>query len=145
MTEAVLTADGIRLGVTASSREDAVRLCGEHLLAVGAIERPYIDAMWEREQRFSSYVGEQVAIPHGTDDSRRFVKHAQLVLLRFDTPVDWDGETVRIAIGIASAGSEHMDVLGALAEALMREHLREVLLTSEDVDEITSLLTEAFK
>ena len=68
---------GILLDVTASSREEAVTLCGETLEKLGCVSSEYVAAMWEREQLFSSYVGREVAIPHGTDASRVFVKHAR--------------------------------------------------------------------
>ena len=58
MTSAILTARGIRLGCTATSREEAVHLCGELLNEIGAVERPYIAAMWERENLMSSFIGE---------------------------------------------------------------------------------------
>ena len=144
MTDTVLTADAVHIGVTASSREGAVRLCGSYLLDLGAIEPPYIDAMWERELIMSSYVGEHVAIPHGTDASRMYVKRAQLVVVRFAEPIDWDGESVEMAVGIASAGHEHVEVLGSLAEALLDDHIRTRLFTTTEPQEIAELLTKAF-
>lgn len=144
MTNTVLTADAVHIGVTASSREEAVRLCGAYLLEVGAIEPPYVDAMWERELIMSSYVGERVAIPHGTDASRAYVRRAQLVVVRFAAPVDWDGESVEMAVGIASAGHEHVEVLGSLAEALLDEHIRTRLFSTTEPREIADLLTKAF-
>ena len=144
MTNTVLTADAVHIGVTASSREEAVRLCGAYLLELGAIEPPYVDAMWERELIMSSYVGERVAIPHGTDASRAYVRRAQLVVVRFAAPVDWDGESVEMAVGIASAGHEHVEVLGSLAEALLDEHIRTRLFGTTEPQEIADLLTKAF-
>ena len=144
MTDQVLSGTAIHLGVTASSREEAVRLCGEALLALGAIAPEYIDAMWERELLMSSYVGERLAIPHGTDRSRQYVKRAQLTVLRFAEAVDWAGEPVEIAVGIASAGDEHVEVLGSLAQALIDDDLRAILFTSTDVEEIAQVLTKAF-
>lgn len=144
MTNTVLTADAVHIGVTASSREEAVRLCGAYLLELGAIEPPYVDAMWERELIMSSYVGERVAIPHGTDASRAYVRRAQLVVVRFAAPVDWDGESVEMAVGIASAGHEHVEVLGSLAEALLDEHIRTRLFSTTEPQEIADLLTKAF-
>lgn len=140
MSNDLLTTAGIRLGVTASSREEAVRTCGEILSDLGAIQPQYIDAMWEREQIFSSYIGEGVAIPHGTDASREFVNFAQLCLVRFSEPVDWDGEMVSIAIGIASRGSEHSDLLGGLANLLLDDESAELLRTTTDQQTIVDLL-----
>lgn len=145
MTSApALTARGILLNCTASSREEAVRLCGQTLFDCGATEQPYIDAMWERELLMSSFIGEATAIPHGTDVSRKYVNFAQLVFLRFNVPIDWDGESVSLAIGIASANDDHVDTLGVIAEILMDEQRKKILFDTTDPNEIIKLVEKAF-
>jgi mannitol/fructose-specific phosphotransferase system IIA component len=131
---------GIRLGATASSREEAVRLCGELLHTLGAVNEPYIDAMWERENIISSYMGEQVALPHGTDASRQYVNFAQLVFVRFAEPVDWDGEAVRLCLGIAAKGDEHGELLGNLAEKLLSEASYKTLTETTSTSELLDLI-----
>lgn len=131
---------GIRLGATASSQEEAVRLCGELLKDLGAVESGYIDAMWERENIISSFMGEGVALPHGTDASRALVKFTQLVFVRFGQDVDWDGEQVRLCIGIAAKGDEHGELLGNLAEKLLDPSSYNKLMESNSETEILELL-----
>ena len=131
---------GIRLGATASSREEAVRLCGELLKTLGAVEAPYIDAMWERENIISSFMGEGVAIPHGTDASRANVNFTQLVFVRFANPVEWEGEQVRLCIGIAAKGDEHGEVLGNLAEKLLDPISYTKLMESDSTTELLELI-----
>jgi PTS system mannitol-specific IIA component len=131
---------GIRLGAAASSREEAVRLCGELLEGLGAVESGYIDAMWERENIISSYMGEGVALPHGTDASRKFVNFAQLVFVRFSEPVEWDGEEVKLCIGIAAKGDEHGELLGNLAEKLLDPNSYRSLMESTSTTELLELI-----
>jgi PTS system mannitol-specific IIA component len=131
---------GIRLGATASSREEAVRLCGELLLSLGAVEKEYVDAMWERENIISSFMGEGVSLPHGTDASRKYVNFAQLVLVRFANQVDWDGEQVKLCIGIAAKGDEHGELLGNLAEKLLDESSYKKLMESDSTNELLELV-----
>jgi mannitol/fructose-specific phosphotransferase system IIA component len=131
---------GIRLGATASSREEAVRLCGDLLHTLGAVEKEYVDAMWERENIISSFMGEGVALPHGTDASRKYVNFAQLVLVRFANQVEWDGEQVRLCIGIAAKGDEHGELLGDLAEKLLDEKSYKQLMESNSTTELLELL-----
>jgi PTS system mannitol-specific IIA component len=131
---------GIRLGATASSREEAVRLCGELLLSLGAVEKEYVDAMWERENIISSFMGEGVSLPHGTDASRKYVNFAQLVLVRFENEVPWDGEQVKLCIGIAAKGNEHGELLGNLAEKLLDEDSYKQLMESNSTNELLELL-----
>jgi mannitol PTS system EIIA component len=131
---------GIRLGATASSREEAVRLCGELLLSLGAVEKEYVDAMWERENIISSFMGEGVSLPHGTDASRKYVNFAQLVLVRFENEVPWEGEQVKLCIGIAAKGDEHGELLGNLAEKLLDEDSYKQLMESNSTNELLELL-----
>ena len=137
---ALLVKSGIHFGATASSKEEAVALCGAALISIGAATQEYADAMWEREQIASSYLGNNVAMPHGTDASRTFVKFGQIVFLRFAQPFIWDDEEVKLCIGIAAQGDEHVEIIGNLADALLDEEKFEVLLTTEDPENVLAIL-----
>jgi len=76
----LLTQAGIHFGATASSKGEAVALCGGQFVNLGAASQEYADAMWEREQIASSYLGNAVAMPHGTNESRKYVNFGQIVL-----------------------------------------------------------------
>ena len=86
----LLAESSIRLDLTATDQEDAIRQTGAALLEVDAIDASYIDAMLERERSVSTFVGEGVAIPHGTLAGKDSVKNDALVVLRFPDGVDWD-------------------------------------------------------
>ena len=131
---------GISLDATASSREEAVRICGELLVELGAIDQAYADAMWEREQIFPSEIGGGFAIPHGTDESRVHVNFDQLVFVRFRTPITWSSEEVQACVGIASQGDGHVELLGTLADLLLDDDSRNFLLTSDDAEAIRQVL-----
>ena len=141
MTDLIQKA-GIRLDVTASSPEEAVRICGELLLELGAISQEYADAMWEREQKFSSAIGMGFAIPHGTDESRVHVVFDQLVFLRLNTPLIWGDEEVSCVLGIASRGDGHVEILGNLAELIQDEQKLEVLVSSGNADQVLELIRD---
>lgn len=140
MSNQLIQASGIRIAAAASSREEAVALCGQTLLELGAVSAEYLPAMWEREQIISSYMGEQVAMPHGTDESRKYVKFDQLVFLRFQHEIDWDGVPVRACIGIAATGHSHGQILGNLAEVLIDDEKRLELFETQSITRILELL-----
>ena len=140
MSSPLIQAAGIRIDAAASSREEAVALCGKTLLELGAVSEEYVPAMWEREQIISSFMGEGVAMPHGTDEARKFVKFDQLVFIRFANEIDWDGVPVRACIGIAANGDAHGQILGNLAEVLIDDEKREELFATDSVERILSLL-----
>ena len=143
-TPELLTADRVRLGVVAADRDDAIDRAGRLLVEAGAIEEPYIAAMHEREQVMSSYMGEGFALPHGTDESRRYVKRAAVAFLQFAEPIEWEeGEDAHAALAVAATSDEHIGVLAALAQVLSDEEKAERLRTTDDVDEVLALLAPA--
>jgi mannitol PTS system EIIA component len=136
----LLDRDAIVLDCAESDRLAAVRRAGEILARLGAVRDGYTDAMVEREDIFSSYIGEGVAMPHGTDQSRALVERTALCYLRFPDGVDWDGQRVTIAIGIAARGDEHMAVLGALARVLSDPERASALREATDPDTVLGIL-----
>ncbi|MDN4479925.1 PTS sugar transporter subunit IIA [Demequina muriae] len=116
---ALLDAGAVRLGLTAQDKADALRQCGEVLVEIGAATTEYAAALHEREKSVSTYVGEGVAIPHGTNESREHIARAALAVLQFPDGVDWDGNDVTVCVAIASKSEEHVDILSSLARVLM--------------------------
>jgi mannitol/fructose-specific phosphotransferase system IIA component len=137
----VLRAEGVRLGLAAADKWDAVRQSGALLVELGAAEPGYADAMLEREQSVSTFIGEGVAIPHGTDASRALVRSTTLGVLQFPAGVDWDGNDVRVCVAIASSGEEHVAVLSALAQILMEPDQAERLRSATDPADVLDLLS----
>ena len=134
---------GILLDATASSPEEAVRICGQLLVQLGAVSEEYAQAMWERENAFSSAIGLGFAIPHGTDASRMYVKFDQLVFLRLNSEIQWGDEMVKGVLGIASQGDGHVEILGNFAELVQEDAEREVLLSTGDTEQVLNLLSRA--
>ena len=136
----LLAESSITLDATASSKEDAIQQAGEALLSAGAIDASYIDAMQEREKSVSTFVGEGVAIPHGTLAGKDSVKQDALVLRRYPATVDWDGNPVTIVIGIAAKGNGHIGILSALASILMEPEKAETLRNATSAADVYELL-----
>ena len=131
---------GIALDAAASSREEAVALCGAKLVELGAVSPEYADAMWEREKIFPSEMGEGFAIPHGTDESRTYVNFDQLVFIRLKEEITWVNEPITVCVGIASAGDGHVEILGNLADVLMDDDAATILRTSQNPQAILDLI-----
>ncbi|MBB2925395.1 PTS sugar transporter subunit IIA [Cellulomonas cellasea] len=114
MTE-ILAPEDVVLAASAASKTDAVREAGAVLVRAGAVEPAYVDAMLERERSMSTYMGNFLAIPHGTEEAKGAITRSALCLVRYDEPVDWDGEPVRVVVGIAGVGDEHLEILSRIA------------------------------
>ncbi|MFP5415949.1 MAG: PTS mannitol transporter subunit IICBA [Actinomycetes bacterium] len=137
----VLPRENVRLNLSAADKEDAIRQAGQVLIASGAAEPGYIEGMLEREVQTSTFLGQGVAIPHGTNEARRFINSASLGFLQFPDGVDWDGKTAYVVIPIASNSDEHVGILSALASTLADKANAERLRTATTVDEVMDLLT----
>jgi mannitol PTS system EIIA component len=140
---ALLPREGIRLGLQASDRFDAVRRAGEVLVEIGAVEPPYVDAMLERERSISTSMGEGFAIPHGTDESRRWIRETMLSFLQFPDGVTWDDDEVIVCLGIAAVGDEHVGVLANLARVLVVPDQAARLRSAERIEDVLSVLDGA--
>lgn len=131
----------VRLGVPAADRTEAIRQAGEALVEVGAVEKGYVTSMLEREESVSTFVGEQVAIPHGTLAGRALVRRDALSFIRFARPVDWDGQgEVTVAIGIAARDGRQVEVLAELAAILLDPDRAAGLRAAGSADEVLALL-----
>lgn len=139
----LLEARAVRLAERAADRLDAVRRCGGVLAEIGAVGPAYVDAMLQREQDISTYVGEGVAIPHATLAGKDAVLRDALAVLRFTEPVDWDGSPVTLCIAIAARGDGHLDLLAELAEILLDPDRAARLREADDPDEVVRLLAPA--
>ncbi|MEU4558317.1 PTS sugar transporter subunit IIA [Actinoplanes sp. NPDC023936] len=132
----------IRLDEKAGSKEEAIRLTGETLVEIGAVRPGYVETMLAREKSISTYVGEGVAIPHGTLGGKELVVRDALAVLRFPAGVDWDGERVSVCVGIAAAGDGHVELLAALAEVLLDEDQARELREATEPETVESLLSQ---
>jgi mannitol PTS system EIIA component len=130
----------IRLEMFAADKTEAIRRCGQALVDVGAVEPAYIESMLEREESVSTYMGEGVAIPHGTLSGKDAVHRDALSFLRFPDEVDWDGFPVTICIGIAATGDRHLDILAELAEILMEPEQASRLRSATEPATVLALL-----
>jgi mannitol/fructose-specific phosphotransferase system IIA component len=140
---ALLPREGIRLGLQASDRFDAVRRAGEVLVEIGAVEPPYVEAMLERERSISTSMGEGFAIPHGTDESRRWIRETMLSFLQFPGGIAWDDDEVIVCVGIAAVGDEHVGVLANLARVLVVPEQAARLRSAERIEDVLSVLDGA--
>jgi mannitol PTS system EIIA component len=136
----LLAPDAVRLGLRATDRFDAVRQSGNVLVEVGAVEPPYVDAMLERERQISTSLGEGFAIPHGTDESRKWIRETRLSFLQFPEGVDWGDDTVKVCVGIAAVGDEHVGLLARLAQVLVVPEQAARLRGAERIDDVLAIL-----
>ena len=136
----LLNEQSIVLDGRAGSADEAIRATGQVLVDVGAVDASYIEAMLAREQSVSTFMGKGFAILHGTVESKDAVTRDALSFVRFPDGVDWNGNDVRVAIGIAASGNNHVGILSQLAQILVDPEQAKVLREADDPQQILSLL-----
>lgn len=136
----VLTTDAIRLSGSAASKDDAIAEVGAMLVSSGAVTPEYVDAMFARESSVSTYMGNLLAIPHGTNDAKDEILRSQVAVIRYDSEIDWGGFPVRFVIGIAGKGDSHLEVLGAIAMVFSDMNAVEKLLEATTTSEVLEIL-----
>jgi PTS system mannitol-specific IIA component len=115
MAREVLTPGQVRIHSGSATREEAMREAAEILESVGAVTSAYFGAMQQREETVSTYMGNELAIPHGTNETKDAILESALSVVRYDGGVDWGGEPVTFVIGIAGKGDEHLEILSRIA------------------------------
>lgn len=112
----ILTEDSIVLGASATGRDDAIDQAGQLLVKSGSVDSSYVTAMHDREASVSTFMGNGLAIPHGTNEAKSAINSSAMSFTRYDQPVDWNGKPVKFVIGIAGADGEHLELLQKVAK-----------------------------
>ena len=135
----VLALDSIVLSGSATDAAAAIDEAGRLLVQAGAVEPAYVEAMHEREKSISTYMGNGLAIPHGTNEAKDTIRRTGLSFVRYPEPIDWNGKPAEFVVGIAGAGKDHMALLTKIAQVFLKAddvaRLREAT-TSEEVKAI---------
>lgn len=139
-----LTVEQISMGQTAVDKSAALRLLADKLVADGLVAAGYLSGLEQREAQGSTFLGQGIAIPHGTPETRDQVFATGVRLLQFPEGVDWgDGQIVYLAIGIAAKSDEHLRLLQLLTRALGETDLGQALRRASSPQALLKLLQGA--
>ncbi|EGR0082248.1 fused PTS fructose transporter subunit IIA/HPr protein [Vibrio vulnificus] len=136
-----LTSSDITLQQSADNKLDAIKSIAAALTAKGLVEQGYVEGMLNREAQNSTFLGNGIAIPHGTTDTRDLVQNTGVAVHHFPHGVDWgDGNKVYLAIGIAAKSDEHLGILKQLTKVLSADGVETRLQQATTEQEIIALL-----
>ncbi|MFK8260228.1 PTS mannitol transporter subunit IICBA [Erwinia sp. AnSW2-5] len=139
-----LSASNVFLGNHADNKEQAIRFAGEQLVKGGYVEPEYVAAMLEREKLTPTYLGESIAVPHGTVEAKDRVLKTGVVFCQYPAGVHFGEEPddiARLVIGIAARNNEHIQVITSLTNALDDDSVIARLATTTSVQEVLDLLS----
>jgi PTS system mannitol-specific IIC component len=136
----LLSRESIVLDGSGGGRDAAITRAGELLVAAGAVEPSYVDAMHTREESVSTYMGNLLAIPHGTNEAKPAIRKTAISFVRYPDGVDWNGKEVKFVVGIAAGGNDHLKLLGQIAEVFLDSEQVARLEAATTVDDVLAVL-----
>lgn len=139
----ILTPETIELKADLGDQAEAIRRAGALLVENGYVDDRYIDSMFEREASVSTFMGNAVAIPHGTSDSKQWVDSSGLSVITVPDGVEYgDGNVAKLIIGIAGKGDEHVDLLSKIAIVCSEEENVQRIVEAETKEELLAFFEE---
>jgi len=136
-----LSSNDIKLNQSPANKQQAIKSLAQDLVNKTYVETNYVEGMLAREAQNSTYLGNGIAIPHGTVATRDLVNRTGVQLHHYPHGVDWgDGQTVYLAIAIAAKSDEHLAILKQLTNVLSADGVEQQLQQCDNAETIVTLL-----
>lgn len=135
----ILSRDSIVLQGSATGADSAIDEAGSLLVAAGAVGEEYVSAMHDREASVSTFMGNGLAIPHGTNEAKSSIRRSAMTFTRYPGGIDWNGSPVTFVVGIAGQGNEHLELLQKVAMTFSDPAQVERLEKATSPDEILDI------
>ncbi|GAB2025596.1 PTS sugar transporter subunit IIA [Lactovum odontotermitis] len=136
----------IKLNQNFADKEEAITFCGQLLVDGGYVKPDYIPAMIKRDQDLSVYMGNFIAIPHGTDAAKKEVLKTGIVVVQVPRGVNFGTENepkvATVLFGIAGIGNEHLDLIQKISLFCADVDNVVKLADAQSVDEIASYFAD---
>ncbi|SFJ53588.1 PTS sugar transporter subunit IIA [Thermoflavimicrobium dichotomicum] len=137
----ILSKEKILMNQKVNTKNEAIELAGKLLVAGNHVTEEYIDKMFEREEDLTTYIGNGVAIPHGTQEAKKWIRSTGISIVQIPDGVDFgNGNTAYLVIGIAAVGDEHLEILSNLAVICSEEENVKKLVQTDSAEELIALL-----
>lgn len=135
----------IQLNQRFNHKEEAIRAAGQLLVENGHVAPSYVDAMIDREAEVTTYMGNFIAIPHGTDEAKESIYSTGISVLQVPFGVDFsedpnEEKMAMVVFGIAGINNEHLDLLSKIAIFCSTIDNVVKLVNAETEAEVMSLL-----
>ena len=146
MEQKILKNENILLNQKSEKKEDAIDRVGKLLLDSGYVSPKYIEGMRKREEEFTTYIGNGIAIPHGANEYKNEILETGLAMVQYPNGVEFGkGKTAYIVIGIAGKGNEHLSLLSQIALAVQDKGNTEYLRYAKTPQEILTIIEAGSK
>ncbi|EDL64474.1 PTS family, mannitol-specific enzyme IIABC component [Bacillus sp. SG-1] len=136
----LLLEENIFVGKEFANKEEAIRFAGEALVKAGYVKDSYVDAMIEREGITTTYMGNNVAIPHGTEEAKKAVLKSGFTVIQVPNGVDFNGEQAKLIFGIAGKDGTHLEILSGIAVICSEQENVDQMVQAKTAKELKDLI-----
>lgn len=123
-------------------KQNAIKAVSEKMINAGLVKNDYTQAMFDRDAQISTFLGNGIAIPHGTTEKRDSVIETGLKVIYYPQGIKWDEDNniVYVVIGIAAKSNEHLDILRKLTRAVIADDTLERILAVKAPEQLLAIL-----
>lgn len=123
-------------------KQDAIKAVSEKMINAGLVKNDYIQAMFDRDAQISTFLGNGIAIPHGTTEKRDSVIETGLKVIYYPQGIKWDEDNniAYVVVGIAAKSNEHLDILRKLTRAVIADDTLERILAVKTPEQLLAIL-----
>ncbi|SFG32224.1 PTS mannitol transporter subunit IICBA [Sporolactobacillus nakayamae] len=139
----ILRKENVFINQTFKTKEEAIRFAGQKLVDSGYVKPSYIEGMIARDKMMSTYMGNEIAIPHGTEEVKQEVLNSGIVIVQIPNSVDFDGNKVRLVFGIAGKNNSHLEILSKIAVACSDVINVGEMVRAQSVDNLLAVINDA--
>lgn len=140
----ILNKENIVLNQNFTNKEEAIKQAGKILVDHHYVNGKYIDEMLERENRLTTYLGNNVAIPHGLKESQDNILNSGISIIQIPEGVDFgDGNIAYVVAGIAGKDNTHLDILQNLSIVFKDQENVDKIRNAQDKNTIINIFKNA--
>lgn len=139
-----LSSSNIILNRHELTKKEAISKIGDFLISQKFAKEGYEKGMLEREEISSTYLGNGIAIPHGTPNTRNLVNKTGIVIFHFPEGITWteNGDKAYLAIGITANSEEHLSILKKVSQILGEEGIEEAIKKISSIEDVINIFEE---
>ncbi|AQQ54891.1 PTS mannitol transporter subunit IICBA [Planococcus lenghuensis] len=141
--DSLLLEENIFINQEFATKEEAIRFAGEALVRGGYVEESYVEEMLKREEITTTYMGNNVAIPHGTEAAKKAVIKSGFTVVQVPNGVDFDGESAKLIFGIAGKDGTHLEILSGIAVICAEQENVDELVQAKTAKEVKEIINRS--
>lgn len=138
--EQLLGEENIFMNQHFNTKEEAIRFAGAAMVKAGYVEASYVDEMLKREEITTTYMGNNVAIPHGTEEAKKAVLKSGFTVLQVPNGVDFNGESAKLIFGIAGKDGSHLEILSGIAVICAEQENVDEMVKAKTAKELLAII-----